>query len=97
MKRPIFHIDFNHMIEPDLVILSSKDGTLDASGATVLLTEGLQVTVCMDDLDENGKIDNLIANGTVEKSLASASDWSSWAKWCCRIDDDGIRPQSEIS
>lgn len=94
MRVPIIYVDFNHMVEPDLVVLSSTDSVLDASGVLVLLSVGLRVSVYTDDLDENGNIDNLVANGVVEQNVAS--DWSSWAKWCCRIDRDGIRPQSEI-
>jgi hypothetical protein len=94
MKIPLFYVDFNEMIEPNLVLLSVDDSTTDVNGVMVLLKEGLQVAVYSDDLDENGNVDNLMATGVVEKNVTTG--WGRHVKWCCRIDGDGIRSQSEI-
>jgi hypothetical protein len=75
------------------VLLSVDDSKKDASGVVVSLHEGMLVNVYMDDRDENGAIDNLVAQGIVMRS--SGADWSTHVKWCCRIDGNGIRAQSE--
>jgi len=49
----------------------------------------------MDDLDEDGQPDPLVASGTVE--LNTSKGWSSHVKWCVRIDDKGITRLSERS
>lgn len=83
------------MIDDRTVLLSASDTKLDTSGAAVHLYEGLPVCVRMEDLDENRHAAPLIANGVV--ALNNASDnWAPHVKWCCRIDGDGIRQQSEI-
>ena len=81
------------MLEPDLVLLSKEDTKIDSHGNVVLLCEGLHVRIYMDDRDINGNIDNLIAERTAERNVATT--WGTAAKWCCRIDDKGIRNESE--
>lgn len=93
-SRPVFCVDFNEMVDANTVLLSANDTKPDASGVIVHLQEGMSVTVYMDDLDEHGSIDNLVANGIVVRNMASG--WASHVKWSCRIDANGIRAQSEI-
>lgn len=95
MKEPRIPVDFNEMLESNLVLLSQTDTRVDSSGATVVLTEGLSVFVYEEDVGADGQPDYLIASGTVEKNKRDAS-WGQAAKWCCRIDSQGIRHQSEI-
>ncbi|MDB5784786.1 MAG: hypothetical protein JWQ50_4701 [Caballeronia mineralivorans] len=83
------------MIDANTVLLSAGDSKVDARGVLVQLHEGMLVSVYMDDLDENGNVDNLVANGVVTKNTETG--WAAHVKWCCRIDSDGIRPQSEIT
>ena len=92
-SRPVFCVDFNEMVGANTVLLSANDTKADASGVIVQLQEGMSVTGVMDDLDENGNIDNLVANGIVVRNMVSG--WPAHIKWCCRIDTDGIRAQSE--
>jgi|AraplaF_Cvi_mTSA_1032040.scaffolds.fasta_scaffold07011_1 hypothetical protein len=91
----MIYVDFNEMIERNIVLLSREDVKIDRNGNEVFLEEGLKVTVYMDDLDDNGNVDDLIANGTVVKN--TGNNWARHVKWCCLIDSDGIRLQSEIS
>jgi hypothetical protein len=93
MDKPYFSVDFNEMIDADTVLLSAGDWKVDASGVIVQLREGMLVSVYMDDMSENGKIDNLVAIGVVTKN--SAAGWAANVKWCCRIDGDGIQPESK--
>lgn len=94
MTRPVFYVDFNEMVDADTVLLSAGDSKRDASGVAVSLREGMLVNIYMDDRDENGAIDNLVAQGIVVRN--SRTDWSAHIKWCCRIDGNGIRAQSEV-
>ncbi|MDB5785448.1 MAG: hypothetical protein JWQ50_5363 [Caballeronia mineralivorans] len=95
MHKPYFYVDFNEMIDANTVLLSAGDSTVDARGVTIQLHEGMLVRVYMDDLDASGNVDNLVANGVVTKNTEPG--WAAHVKWCCRIDSDGIRPQSEIT
>jgi hypothetical protein len=93
VQKPTLYVDFNEMWESKLVLLSAEDIKLDVHGNAVSLREGLEVVVCMNDTDENGNPDSLVASGVVERN--SATGWAAHVKWCCRIDSDGIRHESE--
>jgi hypothetical protein len=95
MTKPTFYVDFNEMLESDLVLLSATDIKVDLNGKSVHLNEGLEITVLMEDEDEKGHPDNLVATGTVE--INHGRNWGSHVKWCCRIDASGIGHQSELS
>jgi hypothetical protein len=88
------HVDFNEMLEPDLVLLSATDTKVDSEGNVVTLSDGLEVIVYMEDTDATGRVDNLVAAGVVEENRSAG--WGAHAKWCCRIDVNGIRHQSEL-
>lgn len=94
MKKPMFYVDFNEMLEPNLVLLSVGDTKIDSSGKVVSLHEGLEVCIYMDNT-EDGKVDNLVAGGVVERNKFTAN-WGHNAKWCCRIDGQGIQFESEL-
>lgn len=93
MTRLCFHVDFNELVEPDLVLLARTDLRLDARGQLVELHEGLRVRVCQEDRDSEQKPD-VYADGVVEKNSSEAS-WAASVKWACRIDGRGIRYKSE--
>lgn len=94
MDRPRIYVDFNEMPEEDLVLLSREDSKSDSEGKLVHFHEGMKVYVYMTDLDEDGRPDNLIAEGVVERN--TRQDWSRGVKWCCRIDSDYIRHESDL-
>ncbi len=95
MKKSMFYVDFNEMVESNLVLLSVGDIMTDSSGEAVSLREGLEVVVYTDDTDDNGNVDNLVANGVVERNT-STTGWAGHVKWCCRIDSSGIRHESAL-
>lgn len=95
MKQPRIYVDFNETLEENLVLLSKTDSKLDSAGNAVELYEGLLVKIYMDDVDETGNVDNLIAEGIVEKNTIT-DGWGSAAKWNCRIDKKGIYNASDI-
>jgi hypothetical protein len=94
MTKPMLYVDFNEMLEPNLVLLSATDTTIASDGVVVTLSEGLEVIVYMDDMDEHGHPDNLVATGVVV--INQTTGWGAHVKWCCRIDTNGIRHQSEL-
>ena len=94
-KKPTLRVDFNEMLEPNLVLLSAADTSQDLQGDSITLYEGLEINVYMYDLDNGGTQDNLVAKGVVERNSYEAA-WGSNVKWCCRINDDGVRHSSEI-
>ena len=86
MDRPRLIVDFNEMLEPDLVLLSRGDVELDSAGTPVRLEAGVRVYVYCPDSDEHGNPDALLADGRVEAN--GAGGWSSAAKWCARCTAD---------
>lgn len=95
MNKPRIYVDFNEMIENDLVLLSKEDYKNDSEGNVVNLYEGLHVYIYMDDQDELGNSDNLVASGIIERNKIKGG-WGAIAKWCCRIDSKGIQHESDI-
>ncbi len=94
MSRARLYVDFNELIESNLVLLSKGDTKLSSTGETVVLREGMPIEVCSDDVGDNGETDNLIACGVVERNTKTG--WACDVKWCCRIDGNGIRPESDL-
>ena len=94
VSKPRLYVDFNEMLEPNLVLLSAEDAKRDVSGELIQLREAMAIDVYMDDVNERGEPDSLVASGWVEKNQSSG--WGSNAKWCCRIDEQGIRHQSDL-
>ncbi len=93
MKEARLYVDFNEMIEDDLVLLSKTDFKEDSKGNTVKLKEGLKVKIYSDDLSGCSEEDNLIAEGIVE--LNTHAGWINEAKWNCRINKAGIYNESQ--
>lgn len=93
MTKPQLYVDFNEMVEPDLVLLTKTNIKIDNNGKEIKLFSGLKILVYMDDLNDNGEIENLIAEGVVEENKSLG--WSSHVKWCCRINNKGIYYESE--
>src|SRR5215472_9440831 len=91
---PRLYVDFNEMLAPDLVLLSRHDAKPDANGEMVHLSEGLEVAIFSDDLDDQGQPDNLVAVGVIERNHDKG--WSKAVKWCCRIGPEGIRHESDF-
>jgi len=84
LDRPRIEVDFNEMVDHDVVLLSRDDSRVDSDGNLIALRPGLRVYLYMADADECGAPTNLVASGTVEAN--DANDWSSAVRWRCRID-----------
>lgn len=86
--------DFNGLFG-DILCLSHSDTAPDETGAQVRLVPGMLVTTFDEDLDEQGRRDDLVASGVV---IASA-DWlqCKGSRWALKIDQQGVRHESDIS
>ena len=93
MKKARLKVDFNEMIEEDLVLLSKTDFKKDSKGKLIELHAGLHIKIYDNDLSSCSEEDNLIAEGIVELNTHIA--WASEAKWNCRIDRSGIYNESQ--
>ena len=64
------------------------------NGQDIAVHEGMTVTAFDDDVDDEGKPDNLIASGKVE----GAPTWlrCNGSRWVLRIDQNGVRHESDL-
>ena len=86
--------DFNGLFG-DVLCLSHSDHCLTEDRNPVLLSAGMTLTAFDPDADEEGNPDDLIATGVVEPS----PDWLKCrgSRWILRIDENGVRHQSDIT
>ena len=93
LQEPRLWADFNGYF--GAILCLSHSATCKAEdGSEVVLKEGMLVTAYDDDLDENNQRDNLIATGIVEPSPESLRCRGS--VWCLRIDENGLRSESDL-
>ena len=92
MNEDRLYVDFNEMLEENLAMLSQKDSKEDSSGNIIYINEGLKIKIYMDDENEFGQKDNLLAEGIVEKNNYTLCPH---VKWNCRIDENGIYNESK--
>jgi hypothetical protein len=94
MDRPRIHVDFNEMVEENLVLLSKENSKRDSAGNLIEMLEGKKVYIYDDDVDDLGNPDPLVADGIIE--LNTHNDWSRNVRWCCRINESGILHLSDL-
>jgi hypothetical protein len=85
--------DFNGLFG-ELLCLSHKETCMGPDGREVVVREGMEVTAFDEDVDEQGKPDDLIAAGTVERP----PEWLSCkgSRWVLRVDHNGVRHESDL-
>ena len=95
MDKPRILVDFNELAG-NIVLLSQGDTKMDSGGNLITFREGMAISV-YDENEENGDQDNLLADGIAVLNPL-AKDHPAWAhvKWCCRIDENGIRHESDF-
>jgi len=88
-------VDFNELVTENLVLLSKTDEVINANGNTVKLTSGLIIAIYEYNKYDDGEEEYLLAKGVVELNNTELNGvWTAAAKWCCRIDDNGIQSVS---
>jgi hypothetical protein len=95
MDRPRVRVDFNELVQGDLVLLSKTDEVEDSDGNQFLLKEGMEVFVYEFNAYDDDTNQYLFADGIAELNIPEVNgQWSAVAKWCCRINDNGITDKS---
>ncbi|MCL2149083.1 MAG: hypothetical protein FWH47_07095 [Methanomassiliicoccaceae archaeon] len=95
MDKPRIPVDFNE-VAGNIVLLSKGDSRTDSAGRRIVFQEGMPVSV-YEENEEDGRPDNLIADGVaVLNPLAAEHPMWAHVKWCCRMDGNGIRYESDI-
>ncbi|MDE5779516.1 MAG: hypothetical protein K2I10_13610 [Lachnospiraceae bacterium] len=96
MDKARIYVDFNEMVDYNTVLLSKDDTKMDSEGNVIIFYEGMPVSIYMDDVDGNGKVDNLVAEGiAIKQDLSNYPVWQH-VKWCCRMDSNGIMNESDL-
>lgn len=96
MDKARIYVDFNEMIDRDIVLLSKEDTKIDSWGNLVTFYEGMPVSIYSDDASDTGEVDNLIAEGIATKrDLCNYPYWQH-VKWCCRIDLNSMKHESDL-
>ena len=91
LDKPRIRVDFNELVQPDLVLLAKTDNVQDSAGNQVILEEGLSISIYEFNHYDDGTNEYLLADGTVELNNPDVNGkWSAAAKWCCRINENGI-------
>ena len=92
-QSPRLSADFNGLFG-DLLCLAHSDVCPDENGVEVLLQENMIATAYEEDEDVDGRRDDLVATGVVQRS----PEWLSCrgSVWCLKIDENGVRHQSQI-
>ena len=96
MKQVRLPVDFNEMVDDNIVMLSKTDTKTDFQGNSVTLYEGMPVSIYEEDVYEDGEVDYLIAEGIVIRHDFAAYPFSFHVKWFCRIDSYGIQNKPEL-
>ena len=96
MDKARISVDFNEMVDYNIVMLSQTDTRTDSYGSIITLYEGMPVSIYEEDIYENGEVDYLIAEGIVIKHDLYAYPFFPHVKWFCLIDSNGIQNKPEL-
>ena len=84
------------MVADNVWLLSKEDTKIDSAGNIVAFYEGMPVSVWSDDANDDGEIDNLIAEGVAIKyDLSDIPQWQH-VKWCFRAGFENIIHESDL-
>lgn len=93
INKPRVYVDFNEMIDFNLVLLSQNDFKLNSNGEEIKMVEGKKIDIYDYDVNTDGLDDNLVASGTIERNNTGMF---LNAKWLCRIDENGLQHESDL-
>ena len=88
MDKPRIKVDFNELLEPDLILLSKTNERIDSKGNKISLSEGVKVYLYEYNNYQDGVDEYLYADGIVVKNEIQENPV---AIWCCRINENGIK------
>ena len=87
VDKPRIRVDFNEIIEENVVLLSKTDEREDSDGNLIQLREGRDVALYEYNHYKDGEEEYLFAEGVV---VANTFQENPVAIWCCRINEKGI-------
>src|SRR5258706_1332161 len=95
-SAPRLKADFNGVFRSAdglFLCLSHRETCQDENDNDVVMTEGIVVTAFDLDDDEQGRPDNILATGTVDR----APDWlaHTGSRWLVRVDGRGMHHESD--
>lgn len=88
MGSPRVYADFQKVDDDGRLILTCRGTAIDLARHGVVLSEGLRLTLYVDDAGADGQPDDLIVEGVVEYDRAAGH-------WTARIDWNAIRHASD--
>jgi hypothetical protein len=88
MDKPRIKVAFNELMEKDLVLLSKTDEVEDSTGQKITLQVGKPVAIYEYNHYESGEKEYLLAEGI---AVLNEVQVNPIAKWCCRINEYGIK------
>ena len=89
-------VDFNEMVDFNIVMLSQTDVKMDCQGNEITLYEGMPVCIFEEDVYEDGTIDYLVAEGIVIQHNIEFYPFYPHVKWFCLIDSYGVQNMSKL-
>lgn len=96
MDKARISVDFNEMVDDNIVMLSKTDNRTDSRGKIVTLYDGMPIEIYEENIYEDGEVEYLIADGIVIKHDLDAYPFSPHVKWFCLIDSNGIQDKPEL-
>ena len=99
MTKPKVYADFNDADPQGRIRLNCVGALEDLSRQRVSLRDGLVLMLYSDDLDDQGRLDELLVDGTVSFSEEEHC-WVASVDWQAILhasDDPGVRPNGAIS
>ena len=86
-NKPIVYVDFNELLDTNLVMLSQGDSRNDYRGNPVSFYEGLEIIGYQEDEDMDGTRDDLLIEGIC---TANTTGYAPHVKWVLKGNDKGI-------
>lgn len=96
MSKVNIPVDFNEMIDDNIILLSKTDTKFNSRGKPITLYEGMPISIYEESVYEDGEFEYLIAEGTVIKHDLNKYPCFPYVKWLCRIDANGIQNRPKL-
>jgi hypothetical protein len=83
---PRIRVDFNELVDPNLVLLSKTDVVECDDGTRLTLEQGMRLIAFEHNAYGDGTHEYLYAQGLAERNDPGVNgEWTRNAQWCCRF------------
>jgi len=93
IPKPFIYVDFNELLDKEIVMLSQTDSKNDYLGNAIALHEGLEIIGYQEDEDISGARDDILMEGVC---ILNQTGHSEYVKWLLKANNKGIRYASDI-